>query len=67
MLYLPLHLIVSLMNRLNKPESAVFFFWMQYFQRIPLSDILTAVKGTHCYILFVVTTAGVVLFGGPKK
>ena len=31
-------LSLSLMNRFNKTESAVFIFWMLYFQRIPLSD-----------------------------
>ena len=35
-----LHLLLSLMNRL-KTESAVFIFWMLYFQRIPLSENLT--------------------------
>ena len=27
----------------------------------------SALKGTHCYVLFVVTAAGVVLCGSPKK
>ena len=27
------HLPLSLMNRLNKPESAVFKLWMLYFQK----------------------------------
>ena len=31
------HLPLSILNRLNKTESAVFIFWMLYFQRIPLS------------------------------
>ena len=34
------HLPLSLINRLNKTESAVFIFWMLYFQRILLSDDL---------------------------
>ena len=30
-------------------------------------DIFSALKGTRFYILFVVTAAGVVLCGSPKK
>ena len=43
---------LSLMNRLNKTESAIFKFWMLCFQRIP-SDYLE------------LTTAVVVPCGGP--
>ena len=32
------HLLVSLTDRLNQTESAVFKLWMLYFQRIPYSD-----------------------------
>ena len=39
----------------NKTESAVFIFWLLYFQRIPLSDYLE------------ITTSVVVSCGGPKK
>ena len=35
-----LHLPSSLMNNLNKTESAVFENWMMYFQRIPSLDKL---------------------------
>ena len=49
------HLPLSLMNRFNKTESAVFIFWMLYFQRIPLSDDLE------------ITTSVVVPCGGPKS
>ena len=34
------HLPLSLMNRLNQTKSAVFKFWMLYFQRISFSDYL---------------------------
>ena len=43
------------MHRLNKTESAVFIFWMLYFQRILLSDNLK------------ITTSIVVPCGGPKR
>ena len=32
-----------------------------------LVNVFSALKGTHFYILFVVTAAGVVLCGSPKK
>ena len=32
-----------------------------------LLNVFSALKGTHCYVLFVVTAAGVVLCGSPKK
>ena len=32
-----------------------------------LSNVFSALKGTHFYILFDVTAAGVVLCGSPKK
>ena len=32
-----------------------------------LLNVFTALKGTHFYILFVVTAAGVVPCGSPKK
>ena len=34
------HLPLSLMNRLNKTESAVFKLWMLYFERISIQIIL---------------------------
>ena len=50
------HLPLPLMNRHNKTESAVFNFWMIYFQKIFfLSDYLE------------ITTAVVVPCGGPKS
>ena len=49
------HLPLSLMNRLNKTESAVFKLWMLYFQRIFFTDYLET------------TTAVTVPCGGPKK
>ena len=32
-----------------------------------LANVFSALKGTHFYILFVVTAAGLVLCGSPKK
>ena len=49
------HLQLSLVNRLNKTESAVFIFLMLLFQRIPLSDKLE------------IETSVVVSCGGPKR
>ena len=46
---------LALMNRLNKTETAVFNFWMLYFQRIPLSDNLE------------IKISVVVPCGGPKR
>ena len=34
------HLPLSLLNRLNKTESAVFILWMLYFQRISFQIML---------------------------
>ena len=31
-------MLLSLINRLNETESAVYNLWMLYFQGIPLSD-----------------------------
>ena len=50
------HLPLSLMNRLNKIESAVFIFWMlSRFPNDPLSDYLG------------ITTSVIVPCSGPKK
>ena len=48
-------LSLSLMNRLNQTESAVFKLWMLYFQSISFSDYLE------------ITMAVVVPCGGRKK
>ena len=48
------HFPVSLMNRLDQPESAVFKLQMLYFQRIPFLDYLE------------ITIAVVVPCGGRK-
>ena len=54
------HLPLSLMNRLNKTESAVFKLWMLYFQRIFFTDYMVGeaclpsngyFPKTHYYIL----------------
>ena len=49
------HVPLSLTNRLNKTESAVFKHWMLYFQKDLFSDYLE------------LTTADYVPCGGPKQ
>ena len=40
---------------------------MKLCEKSRLLNVFSALKGTHFYILFVVTAAGVVLSGSPKK
>ena len=50
------NLPVSLMNRVNQTQSAVFKIWMLYFQRIPLSDYL---NGDHKRALSLCSVAAI--------
>ena len=43
------------------------FFEFYSLAQTLLLNVFSALKGTHFYILFVVTAAGVVLCGSPKK
>ena len=45
------HPILSLMNSFNKTESAVFNFWILYFQRIPFSNSLRSQLLSLCRVM----------------
>ena len=57
-LLLPIH--SGSLKRIGYPNRSV---WPTLF----LLNVFTALKGTHFYFLFVVTAAGVVPCGSPKK
>ena len=44
------HLSLSLINRLNKTESAVFKLWMLYFQRISFQIIYRSQQLSLCSV-----------------
>ena len=68
------HLPVSLMNRLNQTESAIFKLWMMYFQRIPFrlfdSEVLSTTGKaliTFCVDFFLIKCFDRQLYFSAKK
>ena len=59
--------IIGTMRQCMKGQGKIVFSIRNCTDHTPLLNVFSALKGTHFYILFVVTAAGVVLCGSPKK